>query len=430
MRYLYSLIFYLGMPAIFLRLWWKGRKSPGYRQRWGERLGFINALTAENCIWLHAVSVGELIAAKPLINNLRQRYPQQTLVITSMTVSGSVLAGQLAGDKVCCFYVPYDMPAVVKRFLDRTRPCLAIIMETELWPNLIHYTAQRKIPILLANARLSAQSATGYQRIAKLLKPMLQQISTIAAQTAEDARRFISLGADPERTLVWGNMKFDVKVPVELVDKGHLLRSSWGERRPTVIAASTHAGEEEQILQAFAELRKSWPTCLLMLVPRHPDRFNEVAVLCQRRGFSTVRRSDSVPCSAETQVFLGDSLGELFLYYAAADVAFVGGSFVTVGGHNLLEPAALGLPIVTGPQLFNFTEIFNLLEQAEAIVQVNDAKGLAETWSALLGDEIGSRGMGERARAVVEKNRGSLERHLDYIATQLNEFSEKLILDE
>ena len=418
MRYLYSLLFYLATPAIFLRLWWKGRKSPGYRQRWRERLGFVDAIPVNNCIWLHAVSVGELIAAKPLIASLQARYPQLTLVITNMTASGSGLAAQLAGDKLRYYYVPYDLPGAVNRFLNRIQPRLAIIMETELWPNLLHYTAKRKIPILLANARLSGKSAQGYRRISLLVKPMLQQISVIAAQTAEDAKRFIALGADPGRTLVWGNMKFDVKVPVPLIEKGHALRASWGARRPTVIAASTHALEEEKILQAFAELRQSWPTCLLILVPRHPDRFDEVAALCQKWGFSMVRRSQSQPCNPEIQIFLGDSLGELFLYYAAADVAFVGGSLVAVGGHNLLEPAALGLPIVTGPALFNFTEIYNLLQQAEAVVCVKNVQELVAAWSTLLGNETVCHQMGQRAQGVVETNRGALERHLDYVASQ------------
>ncbi|HVV68463.1 MAG TPA: lipid IV(A) 3-deoxy-D-manno-octulosonic acid transferase [Gammaproteobacteria bacterium] len=419
MRYLYSLLFYLSTPAIFLRLWWKGRKLPGYRQRWAERLGFIQSMAADGCIWLHAVSVGELIAARPLITSLQARYPQLTLVITNMTASGSGLAAQLAGERLRYYYVPYDMPDVVNRFLNRTRPRLAIIMETELWPNLLHYTSKRKIPILLANARLSGKSAQGYQHIAMLVKPMLQKISVIAAQTQEDAKRFKALGADPARTLVWGNMKFDVKTPLDLVEKGQALRASWGQRRPTLIAASTHAGEEEQILQAFTELRKTWPTSLLILVPRHPDRFDEVAVLCQKRGFSTIRRSQGQACTPETQIFLGDSLGELFLYYAAADVAFVGGSLVAVGGHNLLEPAALGLPIVTGPQLFNFTEIYHLLQQVNAVICVNNEKELATTWSALLEDEAKRIQMGEQARMVVETNRGAVEKHLDYIATQM-----------
>lgn len=417
MRIIYSLLFYLALPFIYIRLWWKGRKIPAYRQRWAERLGFIPALGGQPCIWLHAVSVGELIAARPLILALRQHYPTRNLVITCMTATGSAIASQYQDEKIHHVYVPYDVPGAIKRFLQRVNPCLAIVMETELWPNLHHYTAQWGASILIANARLSQKSMQGYQRIPFLVRPMLHDITRIAAQSSDDAARFITLGADPERTAIWGNIKFDIPVPTDLVKQGQELRAGWQGPRPVVIAASTHAGEEEQVLQAFDELRKKLPETLLILVPRHPNRFDEVALLCQKRGYNYVRRSEQKNCNLEHQIFLGDTLGELFLYYAAADVAFVGGSLVPVGGHNLLEPAAIGLPIVTGPQLFNFTEISQLLRQAEAVVSVDNDRELARIWLQLLTDSDRSQEMGKRAVAVVEKNRGALDKHLAYIAT-------------
>ncbi len=420
MRVIYSVFFYLALPYIYIRLWWKGRKIPAYRHRWAQRLGFIHAFPVlPSSIWLHAVSVGELIAARPLILALHQRYPLQHIVITCMTATGSEIAKQYQNEKIHHVYVPYDVPFAIQQFLKRSNPVIAIVMETELWPNLHHYTAKRGAAILLANARLSHKSMQGYKRIGFLVHPMLQHISRIAAQSAEDAARFISLGADPERTVVYGNIKFDIPVPTALIEKGRSLRASWQGKRPVVIAASTHAGEEEQVLHAFAELRKTLPEALLILVPRHPNRFDDVAVLCQKQGFTFVRRSEQKECQLEDQIFLGDSLGELFLYYAAADVAFVGGSLVPVGGHNLLEPAAIGLPIVTGPQLFNFTEISQLLRQADALVGVEDEATLAKAWLQLLTDSTRSQEMGKRAMAVVEKNRGALEKHLAYITDVL-----------
>lgn len=418
MRNLYSLLFYLVLPLVFLRLRWKGRKIPGYRERWQERLGFIKPQT-QGTLWLHAVSLGELIAARPLINSLRKNFPEHKILITNMTASGSGLAAQLANDHIQYAYLPYDLPKAVNRFLDRAQPQLAIIMETELWPNLIHYTAKREIPILLANARLSARSCQGYQKIKFLMQPLLQKITVVAAQTRADADRFINLGADTQQTKVWGNVKFDVPYPEDLVTKGRVLRESWGAPRPIVIAASTHSGEEDKALTAFTELRKTWPNALLILVPRHPERFDEVANLIQKRGFSIVRRSQNLPCTAETDVFLGDSLGELFLYYAASDVAFVGGSLAPIGGHNLLEPAALELPIITGPNMMNFTEVTQLLSSAQALIIIKDEQELAQAWQQLLTDKPRCQQMGARARQVVEANKGALQRHLDFIATSI-----------
>lgn len=416
MRPIYTLLFYCSLPFIFLRLWIKGNKTPGYRLRWKERLGFIPNLPARSSLWIHAVSLGEMIAAKPLIQALRAQYPDKTLVITTTTVTGSSLAGQYVGEKVYHCYLPYDLPGPINRFLARTRPEQVIIMETELWPNLLHYTAQHGIPILLANARLSETSMKSYLYIVWLTREMLAHIQCIAAQTQKDADCFIKLGAKPAQIQIFGNVKFDVPVPTDLVEKGYALRQNWNNlSRPTVIAASTHAGEEENILCAFHQLLKSLPDALLILVPRHTECCDDIAQLCQKQGLNIVRRTQNQACLPETKVFLGDTLGELFLYYAMADIAFVGGSFVNIGGHNPLEPAALGLPVLTGPYVFNFLEIFSLLSKAGAVLHVTDDVSLADAWVTLMRDSVRREQMGKAGQKVVAENRGAVEKHLKYL---------------
>lgn len=422
MRYLYSIGFYLYLPVIFVRLWWKGRKNPAYRdlQGWAQRLGFVKPLPAERqCIWIHAVSVGEMIAARPLVQALRRQYPEKQLLITNMTPTGLALARQLCDDQLAVVYVPYDVPDVVQRFLRRVQPELVIIMETELWPNLVHYTAQRGVPIMLANARLSARSAQGYARMGWMIRPMLQQLRYIMVQSQPESERFLALGAKPEQLVITGSIKFDVPVPVDLVEAGVALRASWGTKRPVFIAASTHGGEEEKILRVFAAVAKVVPEVMLILVPRHSDRFDAVAALCEQQGFSVVRRSQGLPCTATTQIFLGDTLGELFLYYAAADLAFVGGSLVPIGGHNLLEPAMLGLPVITGPHIFNFQEIYRLLTAADALIKVDDEVELPAKIVQLLQDETQRQKMGANAKKVVANNHGALAKHIDFISQLL-----------
>lgn len=419
MRYLYSFLLYLILPFILLRLWWKARRLPAYRHRWWERLGFIKPITEPFSIWIHGVSVGETIAAIPLMQELHQRFPQYAIVMTTMTPTGSELASKQIMDKIYHVYIPYDLPDSVARFIHRIRPKLAIIMETELWPNILHQLAKNNIPVMLANARLSARSAKGYRYISGLTHTLLNHIHFIAAQTAEDARRFISLGANAENVQVTGSIKFDTQIPHDMVLQGKLLRASWDIDRPVWIAASTHAGEDEKILNAFATVRKKLPTTLLILVPRHPERFHSVETLCIQKGYNVIKRREGLPCLIDTDIFLGDSLGELFLYYAASDVAFVGGSLVAVGGHNLLEPAALGLPIISGHHLFNFTEISRLLYEADALIIVHKEQELAQAVIHLLQDNMLRKKMGEHGAKVVEKNRGALQKHLQWIDEHL-----------
>jgi 3-deoxy-D-manno-octulosonic-acid transferase len=407
LRWLYTGLLSLILPLALLRLYWRGRRDPGHRQRWRERLGWIPPLPEPDCLWIHAVSVGETRAALPLIRALRERYPDSPLLVTTTTLTGSRQVREALGATVHHVYAPYDLPGAAARFLRNARPRLAVIMETELWPNLLRQCAAAGIPVLIANARLSERSARGYARIRRLTASMLRDATLIAAQAEADAERFRTLGAP--RVEVVGNLKYDLQLPDDLPEQGlRLRRERLGARRPVWIAASTHAGEDELILDAFALLRPRWPELLLLLVPRHPERFEGVAALCQQRGLRVVRRGEERPCTPDTAVFLGDSMGELLQFYAAADLAFVGGSLVATGGHNVLEPALLGLPVLFGPHMFNFTEAGQRLLEAEAAWQVTDAATLATAVDRLLANPERRRSAGERGRAVVGRHRGAL----------------------
>ncbi len=409
MRYLYTLILYLLIPAVMSRLVWQGRRNRAYWQRWSERFGYFKLPDLYSPIWIHAVSVGEVQAAQGLIRELQQRYPKRSLIVTTTTPTGSAQLRRLFGDSVAHLYLPYDLPGAVRRFLDRVRPELALIMETELWPNLVAGCFRRNIPVVIANARLSPRSLKGYRRILPLIRETLKSIRLIAAQGEEDAGRFILLGASPEQVEVTGSVKFDQQMPAGLMEKAGLLRHQLGSERLVWVAASTHQGEDEQILDAFQQLQCSHPDCLLILVPRHPERFDRVAELCRQRGFKVVRRTDGTPCQQDMDIFLGDTLGELLLFYAASDVAFVGGSLVSTGGHNMLEPAALGRPVITGPHLFNFSKIAMAMEEAGAAQKVDNAEQLAALLEQLLNDPQRRDRMGSSGRRLVEQNRGALQ---------------------
>ncbi len=412
-RSLYTLLLHLALPLIALRLYLRGRKAPAYRLRIAERFAFQLPPLKPGGIWVHAVSVGESIAAAPMIRALRERHPELPITVTCMTPTGSERIRALFGDSVQHCYLPYDLPWAAARFLDRLQPKLAVIMETELWPNHIHQCAMRGIPTVLANARLSEKSARGYARFKGLTRPMLAEMSWIAAQTEAEAERFRQLGARPECVSVTGSIKFDLTIDPELQPRAQMLRSSWGaEKRPVWIAASTHAGEDEIILAAHRQLLVECPDSLLILVPRHPERFEAVHVLCQREGFSTVRRSSGQPVGESDQVLLGDTMGELLFLYALADVAFVGGSLVPSGGHNLLEPAALGLPVLSGPHLFNFLDIAAQLREAGALKEVADASVLHEALQQLQADNAPHQRMVQAGLEVLKTNQGVLERLL------------------
>lgn len=419
-RTLYTLLFHLGLPLVAVRLAWRAWRAPAYARRIGERFAFGLPAVKPGGIWVHAVSVGESIAAAPMVRALLERHPDLPITITCMTPTGSERIRALFGDRVQHCYLPYDLPWAAARFLDRVRPKLAVIMETELWPNHIHQCARRRIPVVLANARLSERSARGYARFAKLTAPMLAELSWIAVQTEAEAARFCTLGARPECVGVTGSIKYDLRIDPALVLRAAALRGQWGaESRPVWIAASTHAGEDEIVLAAHKTLLKQRPDALLILVPRHPERFGSVFELCRREGVATVRRSTGAPVAATDAVLVGDTMGELLFLYALADIAFVGGSLVPNGGHNLLEPAALGKPVLSGPHLFNFLEIAAQLREAGALAEVADAEELAAQVGGLWAEPDRAAAMHDAGLAVLEANQGALERLLDGIARLL-----------
>ncbi|MBH3427653.1 lipid IV(A) 3-deoxy-D-manno-octulosonic acid transferase [Pseudomonas alkylphenolica] len=414
-RTLYTLLFHLGLPLVALRLFLRSRKAPAYAQRIGERFAMSLPAMRKGGIWVHAVSVGESIAAAPMIRALLQAYPQLPITITCMTPTGSERVQAMFADepRIQHCYLPYDLPWAAGRFLDHVQPKLAVIMETELWPNHIHQCAKRGIPVALANARLSERSARGYARFAGLTRPMLAEMSLIAVQTETEAERFRQLGARPECVQVTGSIKFDLRIDEQLLPRARALREQWqAGQRPVWIAASTHEGEDEVILAAHRQLLEHHADALLILVPRHPERFNSVFELCSAQ-FPTIRRSSAASVGPETAVLLGDTMGELLFLYALADIAFVGGSLVPNGGHNLLEPAALSLPVISGPHLFNFLEIAALLRDAGALQEVDDAQGLAAEIRRLIELPQDARRMGEAGRAVMKANQGALQRLLE-----------------
>ncbi|WP_223488378.1 lipid IV(A) 3-deoxy-D-manno-octulosonic acid transferase [Pseudomonas sp. A-RE-19] len=415
-RTLYTALFYMGLPLVAIRLWLRARKAPAYAKRIGERFSLALPAMKPDGLWVHAVSVGESIAAAPMIRALLQRYPTLPITVTCMTPTGSERIQALFANepRIQHCYLPYDLPCAAKRFLDRARPKLAVIMETELWPNHIHQCAKRAIPVALANARLSERSAKGYGRFPELTRPMLAEMSLFAVQTEAEAQRFRDLGARPETVEVTGSIKFDLTIDPQLLQRADELRAQWqAQDRPVWIAASTHEGEDEVVLAAHRRLLANHPDALLILVPRHPERFNPVFELCRQQGFATVRRSAGEPVTPGTSVLLGDTMGELLFLYALADSAFVGGSLVPNGGHNLLEPAALAKPVLSGPHLFNFLEIAAQLRSAGALAEVDDAESLALAVQRLFELPSDAQRMAEAGLKVMRANQGALQRLLD-----------------
>lgn len=378
-RFFYSLIFYLLLPVIFLRLYLRSRKAPAYRDRWGDRLALQARPRLEQSIWIHAVSVGEVLAAVPIIKQLREGFPHLPIMVTTMTPTGSDRVRAILGDQINHVYVPYDLPGALSRFYRRVNPRVLVIMETELWPNMIHYAKQQNIPVIVANARLSEKSMNGYARGGSLVRNMLQAIDHLAVQAQADAERFQYLGVPAGRVTVTGSVKFDMNVDDQVLQSAQSLKAQW-QGRPCVVAASTHVGEDEWVLDAFARFKAEFANAFLILVPRHPERFDQVAALLAQRGFQYARRSTGGAVNADTQVLLGDTMGELVLLMATGDAVFVGGSLVKTGGHNVLEPIALGLPAVTGPHTFNFQTICDSLFAVNGLRQVENATELADVW--------------------------------------------------
>ncbi len=405
---LYTWLFYLALPVVFLRLYWRGRKNPAYRQNWAERRGQVPFRSASS-IWLHAVSLGEMVAATPLIKALLESDPQDTLVLTTMTPTGRDQAARLAKqfpERIRYAYIPYDLPLFLRRFIEALRPRILIIMETELWPNTIAEVHRRKVPVVLVNARISDHSFPRYQRIRPWLKPLFAQINCVAAQSEHDLERFQQLGLDVKKGVQAGNIKYDFSLPPEVKEKAAAFKANWAPRL-VWIAASTHEGEEAQVLQAYSELKKKYKDLLLVLVPRHPERFDLVAKYVQDAGLNLVRRSSNEVILPETEVFLGDSMGELLFYYALSDLALVGGSLVNIGGHNILEPAALGVPVICGPYMQNSKQIVNDFLAKKAMVQVSLDQFVPEL-KRLLGRKRDRAALAKAATSLLEKNKGVL----------------------
>jgi 3-deoxy-D-manno-octulosonic-acid transferase len=411
MYYLYNILVYLAAPFAVLVQLWRSLRDPSYRDRLGERFGLGQAIPGD-IIWIHAVSVGEVQAAQPLIAQLQARHPRYGILITTVTPTGAARARLLFGDRVHLRYVPLDLPGSVKRFFDRVQPKLAMILETELWPNLYDECGKRGIPLVLASARISPRSVGKYRRLVPLFRKTLSHGIVIAAQSEPDAERFHSIGATPERTHVTGNIKFDFQPPEGIETKGRRWREKHAPGRPIWVAGSTHEGEEPVILDAHRRVLEQFPDALLVLVPRHPQRFESVRDLLAKRHERAADRSSKAAISPATSVLLGDTMGELMTFYAAADVAFVAGSLVPIGGHNLLEPASVGRPVLTGPHNFNGEEIAQLLMDAGAAFIVADTEQIAHAVKGLLANRDLRAVMGAAGRSVLDANRGALDRLL------------------
>ena len=416
MRALYTTLLYLIVPLALLRLCWRGFQMRDYWHRWGERFGFGAAAEQPIAVWVHAVSVGEALAAMPLIHALIQQHGPGRVLVTTTTPTGSARVRAALGDQVRHVYAPYDLPGAVRRVLDRLQPQRVVVMETELWPNLFATLKQRGIPLHIVNGRLSPRSFAGYSKVRGFAAEVLSACSGILAQSPEDAERFRALGADPQRVHPVGNIKFDQALPDEQIRGGKQLREQIGPG-PVWLAASTHEGEDAQVLDAHQQLLREQPDARLILVPRHPQRFDAVASLIEGRGLPLQRRSQWQTDSTlpDGAVLLGDSMGEMFLYLAAADQVFVGGSLVPVGGHNVLEPAALGRPVLHGPHMHNFEAARDLLRAAKAAIEVADANDLAAALSRNCADPAKAQGMGRNGQQAVEANRGTLQRILAHL---------------
>lgn len=418
LRGLYSAVLYVLTPITVYHLIWRGFRVHEYFQRWPERYASYSAPTPRIDIWLHAVSVGEVNASVPVVEALRRQHPQLRWLITTITPTGSDRVRALWGDQVQHVYVPYDLPGAVARFLVHFQPRLALIMETELWPNLLFACRDHGVPGYILNARLSERSLRGYRLLAPLIARVVRTVTRIGAQSAVDAQRFVALGAAPQGVVDTGNLKFDITVPVGLGSFVQRFGDSLGTR-PVWIAASTHEDEEAAVITMHRQLRQRWPELLLLWAPRHPERFTRVAEQAEAAGWKVAtRRLEEWP-GIEDDVFVIDTLGELMAFYACADVAFVGGSLQPIGGHNLLEPAAVGTPIVTGPHLHNFAEISQRLQRAGALEIADDAVAVTNALLRLLEQADLRATMQQNGRRLVEQGRGALQRTLDMIAPDL-----------
>jgi len=419
MRSLYSVFFILLTPFILLRLYFKGIKSPAYRQRWRERLAIYPQSYPQNSIWFHAVSVGEAEAVFPLIKLIQKQYPSLSILVTTTTVTGAQRVQTVLTDTVSHVYLPYDIPWVIRGFFKHFKPKLAIIMEKELWPNLFAECHQQGIPLFIINARLSANSAKNYKKIPALVIPSLHNVTRILAQTKEDRENFIKIGMPENRIEVLGNLKFDITLPENLITQGKQLKSTLFAQRFVWIIASTHQGEESLLIDCYQQLKKTIPELLLLIVPRHPERFLAVKALAESKKLNTLMRSSNTLCSITTDVYIADTLGELKMLYAAADISFVGGSLVPIGGHNILEALAAATPVLFGPHMLNFKEISHNVLAHQASIQCQTETDIIEAISSLYNNKEACQQLTENGLNFLSHNLGATQKSLDILQADL-----------
>lgn len=415
MRVFYSCLFYLLIPFILVRLIWRSIKAPAYRHRWGERFAFYNRKFARNVIWFHAVSVGEAESLFPLVRKIQQQHPDAKLLITTTTPTGSARVKAVMQESVEHVYLPYDLPCAVSRFMRCFKPRIAIIMETEIWPNLFACCGRNEVPLYIINARLSEKSAGGYQKIPALIPPALAQVKSIATQTQDDAQRFVAIGAKPEVVRTLGNIKFDVEVSNDIIEQGLRLKADLFGGRFVWLIASTHKDEEAIFLEIYKKIKQKIPELLLVIVPRHPERFGEVKKLCEQHQLTVVMRTSGEACHQLADVYLADTMGELKMLYAASDATFVGGSMVPAGGHNILEALAVGTPVLFGPYMANFKEIAQGVLRHEAAKQCRNKNEIISAIVELHADAAYRQSLAEKGRTFVWQNQGAITRIFDML---------------
>ncbi|MDF1763785.1 MAG: lipid IV(A) 3-deoxy-D-manno-octulosonic acid transferase [Oleibacter sp.] len=418
-RSIYTLLYACLLPVMLMRLWWRGRTNPGYRQRIFERFGRIPHRPQPGGLWLHAVSMGETLASVPLVNAFIKQHPDVPVIITTTTPTGSEQVKKQFGSRVYHMYMPYDLPWFLERLIRSIRPSLLVIMETEMWPNLLACCEKNHIPVVLANARLSEKSAAGYAKLTKITPAMMSSFTKIAAQYESDGERFVTLGLDPKKLAVIGSIKFDAHVPPGSEEKGMILRKEWGESRTVLALASSHPGEDERVLALYPALSKVCPDLLLLLVPRHPERFEGVTNAAHNQHLRVHRRNQG-PATSAVQVYVADTMGEMFTLLAAADLVLMGGSLEKHGGHNPIEPAALGKPTLIGPNYLNFSTIVDNLVAEDALAVVDNVDNLEAALSNWLTSTEQRIAMGNKAKHVVDANKGSVERLLALINKHLD----------
>ncbi len=416
LRIIYTLLLFIASPLLLFGLYKKKVGKPPYGSRWKEHFGFTSPTQGKNPIWIHAVSVGESIAATPIIKALKQQNPSQPIVVTTTTSTGAEQIAKLS-DLVEHRFMPFDFAWCVRRFIKAVKPSQLLIIETELWPNTLKIAQQNKITVTVVNARLSERSCLRYQKFPRFFNLIRPYVDKVLCQYDSDAKRFLRLGFKTTQVETTGSIKFDIEISQITKNQGRQLRQQLGIQRPIWIAASTHEGEDSIILDAHQKLLKITPDALLILVPRHPERFNSVFQLCTDKGFNTHRRTSTENISTDCQIYLGDTMGEMLLLLAAADVCFMGGSLLgdKVGGHNLLEPAALGLPLLNGPSYYNFSEIMQLLQTNDAITICNNSQEINHQLSKLFSNKLYMQEQGTKAQQVVESNRGAIDKTIQAI---------------